>query len=385
MPSSKSLELEFSLEGSISEIDPILWDRCAGKDNPFLAHSFFKALEDSACVGEGTGWEPHPLLARDREGEIRAVLPLYAKTHSYGEYVFDWAWAEAYEKAGGRYYPKWQGGVPFTPVPGPRLLGSCKKETALALRQICDQTGFSSAHVTFLEEGDKRVLEDAGFLLRKGSQYHWHNRGYRDFQDFLDALNSRKRKMIRKERQHLKDLKIDMVALSGSDLMEHHWDFFFRCYVQNARNKWGRPYLTREFFSMLGQSMGERLVLILARRDGKDIAAALNFLGTDALYGRNWGALEGHSFLHFETCYYAAIDYAIAKGLARVEAGAQGEHKIQRGYEPVATYSAHYIADARLRSAIADFLKREEAVMEHQMEELRLYIPYGRAEKSGEA
>lgn len=307
-----------------------------------------------------------------------AAAPLFLKSNSFGEYVFDWGWAEAYEQAGGSYYPKLQVAVPFTPVPGPRLLGARNLLTAF-LRDELLRRGLSSLHVTFCDEADRAALLEAGYLLRLGCQYHWHNRSYENFEDFLAGLSSRKRKMIRKERATLRQAGIETVALSGPELSEQDWDFFFRCYRSTAKTKWGRPYLTRRFFSLLGEYLGEAVVLIIARHQGEPVAAALNLRGQDALYGRNWGSLVDMPFLHFETCYYAAIDYALAHKLSRVEAGAQGEHKLQRGYEPVPIYSAHLIAHPAFAAAVADFLARERPAVEEQLQALREYLPYARS------
>lgn len=378
MPYSKSGDLECRLISSFQEIDPGEWNGCAATEQPFLDHAFFAALEKSGSIGKEAGWMIHPLAAFDQEGHLQGVVPLFAKSHSYGEYVFDWSWAEAYQKAGGSYYPKWQVSVPFTPVPGPRLLGSHKEEIAKALIFVCEQTQFSSLHLTFIDDADEAALLNAGFLIRRGIQYHWHNREYRDFADFLDHLNARKRKMIKKERASLMQAGIHIAHLQGEEILEKHWDFFYRCYLRTSENKWGHSYLNRSFFSLLGEAMKDRIVLMIAYQDGREIAAALNLRDNEAIYGRNWGALEEHPFLHFETCYYAAIEYAIKNRLKRVEAGAQGEHKIPRGYEPVWTKSAHHFLDQGFSGAVADFLKREGKVLEANKEALAELLPYGR-------
>jgi predicted N-acyltransferase len=311
------------------------------------------------------------------------VAPCYLKSHSRGEYVFDQGWAEAFERAGGDYYPKLQVAVPFTPVTGPRLLArpgplqaAGRQALSQALVDVTDQNNLSSAHVTFATADESRLLGEQGFLQRTDQQFHWHNNGYASFEGFLEALSSRKRKAIRRERKEALAPGIDVHRLTGADLTESVWDAFFAFYMETGSRKWGRPYLTREFFSLIGQAMGNRILLVMAKRNGRWIAGAINFIGRDALYGRNWGALEHHPFLHFELCYYQAIDYAIQHGMNRVEAGAQGEHKLARGYLPVTTYSAHYIANPALRRAIADYLKRERAYVEAAGEELAAAAPF---------
>ena len=371
----------------IDEIPAEGWDLCAGRDNPFLRHAFLKALEDSGSVGRKAGWLPQHLAVTDAAGTLQAAAPMYVKGHSQGEYVFDHGWAEAYERAGGRYYPKLQVAVPFTPVPGPRLLvrdGPQREEVreALieALRSVTDQSQLSSLHVTFCLESEAAVLEQGGFLHRIGVQYHWSNAGYGSFDDFLGALASRKRKAIRKEREAIREHGLTIRALTGTDLTRQHWDAFFAFYMDTGSRKWGRPYLTRKFFDLLGATMPENVVLMFAEKDGRPVAGALNLKGGDCLYGRNWGCLDEFKFLHFELCYYQAIDYAIAHKLARVEAGAQGEHKIQRGYLPVETHSAHWIADQSFRDAVADFLERERRVMRNEIAGLAEYSPFRKAE-----
>ena len=337
------------------------WDALAGLDNPFVSHAFLGALEDSGSVGPGTGWTPAPLVIEDGAGHLLAALPAYAKGHSQGEYVFDHAWADAWERAGGRYYPKLQIAAPFTPATGPRLLLADPAYAApllVAAEQLCRQQGFSSAHATFVEPGQRPLFERAGWLPRSDIQFHWLNRGYGSFDDFLAALSSRKRKAIRKERAAAQD-GVEIRALSGAELLPEHWDAFWRFYQDTGARKWGHPYLTRAAFDLLGERMGEQILLLLAYADGRPIAGALNFIGGDAIYGRYWGAVVDKPFLHFELCYYQAIDSAIERGLERVEAGAQGGHKLARGYEPVQTWSMHYIADPGFRAAVAEFLERE--------------------------
>ena len=376
----------------IDAIPATAWDACAGgagnpagnrADNPFVGHAFLNALEQSGSVGRKAGWLPQHLAIEDATGNLLAAAPLYVKSHSQGEYVFDHGWAEAYTRAGGRYYPKLQLAAPFTPVPGPRLLvrggphaAEARAGLISALISAVENSGLSSLHVTFLPRTDCELLGEVGFLTRVGVQYHWANDGYGTFDDFLGALNSRKRKAIRKERAAVAEYGLEIRAFEGAELTERHWDAFFAFYMDTGGRKWGRPYLTRAFFARIAETMADRIVLMLAEKDGQFVAGALNFKGSEALYGRNWGCLEDYRFLHFELCYYQAIDYAIAHGLPRVEAGAQGEHKIQRGYLPVETYSAHWIADPRLRTAIAEFLDQERAYMAQEAAALAEYSPY---------
>jgi uncharacterized protein len=354
-------ELTVELCPRIAQIPAAAWDELAGGDNPFISHAFLSALEESGSVGGDSGWRPVHTVLRDETRRLVGVVPLYAKAHSYGEYVFDHAWADALERAGGQYYPKLQGAVPFSPVPGPRLLlrpGIAPSAMAEALEAVAAELRVSSVHVTFCTEQEWRGLGEAGWLLRQGTQFHWDNQGYADFEGFLGALASRKRKAIRRERRDAQ-AGLEFSALSGAELTERVWDAFYEFYLATVDRKWGGAYLTRGFFSILGERMGENIVLMVARRGGRIIAGALNLRGADTLYGRNWGAAEDIPFLHFELCYYQAIDYAIAHGLARVEAGAQGMHKIQRGYLPTPTYSAHWIAHKGLRRAVASFLEDE--------------------------
>jgi hypothetical protein len=345
------------------------WDACAGTDNPFLSHAFLSILEESGSVGGQSGWQPAPIVIDGADGQPAAIAPAYAKTHSQGEYVFDHGWAEAWQRAGGNYYPKIQIAVPFTPAPGPRLL---LRDKALApalvgaVEAVVDQNRLSSAHATFVTPDQLPVFEAAGWLIRQGVQFHWQNQGYAGFDDFLDALASRKRKAIRKERAAA-TAGLTIRHLTGSDLTEAAWDAFWTFYQDTGGRKWGRPYLTRRFFSLLGERMADRVLLMFAERGGRPIAGALNLIGADTLYGRYWGCTEEVPFLHFELCYYQAIDAAIARGLQRVEAGAQGEHKLARGYAPVATWSAHYIPDPNFRRAVSDFLAHErQAVAQDQ-------------------
>ncbi len=357
------------------------WDACAGTGNPFLRHAFLSALEESGSVGPGSGWQPLPIIVDDADGVPAAIAPAYAKGHSQGEYVFDHSWADAWERAGGDYYPKLQIAAPFTPVPGPRLLlrdGADAAALIGAVEAVVRQNGLSSAHATFVEEAQLPAFEAAGWLTRAGTQFHWANRGYESFEDFLNDLASRKRKAIRKERAAALD-GLTVRHLTGRELTEAHWDAFWTFYQDTGSRKWGRPYLTRPFFSLLSETMPDAVLLILAERCGRPIAGALNLIGGDALYGRYWGAVEEVPFLHFELCYYQAIDAAIARRLQRVEAGAQGEHKLARGYVPVTTWSAHFLPDPGFRRAVADFLDRERAAVGQEQEFLSELTPFRRA------
>ena len=406
-----SSEIILEAVSSVSQIPAADWDACAnpradqgahnGLDrlashstesyscadltlsyNPFVSHAFLSALEASGSACARTGWGPRHLLAR-LDGAIVGIVPCYLKSHSQGEYVFELGWAEDKERAGGRYYPKLQVSVPFTPATGPRLLtrNGVDRErirTALAsgLIALCGMTKASSVHVTFAREAEWKFLAGHGFLQRNDQQFHWHNRGYGCFEDFLGSLNSRHRKAIRRERRDALAEGITIHALTGSDITEDAWDAFFAFYMETGSRKWGRPYLTRSFFSLIGESMAEDVALIMAKRRGRWIAGAINFIGSDTLFGRNWGAIEHHPFLHFEVCYYQAIDFAIRRGLKTVEAGAQGEHKIARGYLPQTTYSAHYIADPDLRRAISDYLRHERAYVAEAGRELTEAGPF---------
>ncbi len=379
-----STELSLTLHRSIAEIPAADWDACAGGGNPFVSHAFLLALEESGSTGGRTGWLPQHAALRDPAGMLLACAPMYAKAHSYGEYVFDHGWADAYERAGGRYYPKLQVAAPFSPVPGPRLLvrpGSGIDGRALAqgLAQACGQLDLSSVHVTFCTEAEWETLGEAGWLQRIGVQFHWHNAGYASFDDFLGALSSRKRKAIRRERRDAACSGFVLKTLRGHEITPKHWSAFHRFYRSTTDRKWGRSaYLTARFWPALGEALGDRVVLMVAETDGEPVAGALNLLGEEALYGRNWGALVDAPFLHFELCYYRAIDFAIEHGLSRVEAGAQGEHKIQRGYLPCPTYSAHWIAHPGLRRAIAQFLEAERPGMRQEITALAELSPFKR-------
>ncbi len=357
----------------ISTVDAKAWDALAGP-HPFVSHAFLSALEDSGSVGAGTGWTPAPLLV-DEDNGLVAAAPAYVKTHSQGEYVFDHGWADAWERAGGAYYPKLQVAVPFTPVPGPRLLGSRPQQLLAALEAVTVQNDLSSVHITFIEPADSAEAEQRGWLIRHAIQYHWFNRGYRDFDHFLDSLTSRKRKAIRKERSAARE-GLEFRALSGADIGSADWDWMWRFYQDTGSRKWGRPYLTRAFFDRIGKTMGDRLLLFLACRDGRPIAGALNVIGPDALYGRYWGCTEEVRFLHFELSYYQAIEWAIEHKLRSVQAGAQGEHKVLRGYEPVITRSAHFIPNAGFRRAVADFVDEEREAIAAEADWLRRDLPY---------
>ncbi|TZG26446.1 GNAT family N-acetyltransferase [Sphingomonas montanisoli] len=354
------------------------WDACAGADNPFVSHAFLSALEESGSAVARTGWQPIPIVVDDTDGRPAAILPAYAKSHSQGEYVFDHGWADAWERAGGHYYPKLQIAVPFSPVPGPRLLlrdPDLAPVLIAAAEAVVQRHGLSSAHATFVEEAQIPLFEAAGWLIRTDRQFHWANRDYGSFDDFLGALASRKRKAIRKERAAAVE-GLEIVRLTGDAIGEAHWDAFWHFYQDTGARKWGRPYLTRAFFTLLGQRMADRIILVLALRDRVPIAGALNLIGADTLYGRYWGCTEEVPFLHFELCYYQAIDIAIERGLARVEAGAQGEHKLARGYEPTPTWSAHYIPDPNFRRAVADYLVAERRAIAENIQDLGEYTPF---------
>lgn len=368
--------------GSIAAFSAADWDRLAAPDksalNPFVLHAFLAALEESGSVGPGTGWTPHHVALR-RGGQLAGVAPAYLKDHSFGEYVFDHGWAEAYNRAGGHYYPKLLCAAPFTPVTGPRLLAANERDRSAladALASVSARSGLSSAHVTFHD--DAEPLSGGGFLERLGLQYHWSNKGYGAYEDFLKALSSRKRKALRRERRDASEGLV-FTRLTGGDIKERHWDIFWRFYQDTGSRKWGHPYLTRTFFSLLGERMADRVLLVLAEASGRPIAGALNLIGGDALYGRYWGRIEDRPFLHFEVCYHQAIEFAIERSLARVEAGAQGDHKLARGYEPTLIRSSHWIADPGFRSAIARFLERERQAVEAEMAAIAAETPFRRS------
>src|SRR4051794_1127512 len=371
------------VHAAIAEIPAAAWDTCAGDVNPTVSHTFLNAMEESGSTTTRTGWTPQHLSLAGPDGQITGVVPLYAKTHSYGEYIFDYGWADAFERAGGRYYPKLLSAVPFTPVPGPRLLlhpcapAEAREHLLAGMVEFTKRRRISSLHVNFPDPGEAEALTEAGFLQRLGQQFHWTNEGYRDFDDFLAALNSRKRKAVKKERREaLADGAIAIEVLSGSDLTEKIWDAFYRLYLATSDRKWGSAYLNRRFFSLIGERMPDKVVLVMAKRGRDYIAGAFNILGRDTIYGRNWGAHREYRFVHFECCYYSAIEFAITHGLKRVEAGAQGPHKLQRGYLPVPTYSAHWIPDPAFRRAVASFVDRERDMVEEKIEHLAEYSPF---------
>jgi predicted N-acyltransferase len=358
----------------VADIDSAEWNGLAGAGDPFLDHAFLSLLESSGSVGAGTGWSPLPILV-ERQGRSVAAAPAYLKSHSQGEYVFDHGWADAWIRAGGEYYPKLQVAVPFTPCPGQRLLGDDRNSLLAALETVTVQNGLSSAHITFLEDVEVAAAEQRGWLARDGLQYHWFNRGYAGFDDFLAALSSRKRKAIRKERS-VACAGLEIIELRGAEIKRSHWDAMWHFYQDTGARKWGRPYLTNAFFEEVGAVMGNSALLFLALRNDKPIAGALNFVGRDTLYGRYWGSTEERPFLHFELSYYRAIDWAIRHGLACVQAGAQGEHKLARGYEPVLTRSVHFIPDPGFRQAIARFLAGEREAIDREIEWARAALPY---------
>ena len=378
-----ALKAAVTVHRRIAEVGREAWDACAGGGNPFVSFDFLDALEEAGCAVDSTGWAPHHLSVEDEAGATAAVMPLYLKSHSQGEYVFDWAWADAYERAGGRYYPKLQCASPFSPVTGPRLLVREGADVELGRRlllggalTLTERLEASSLHVTFPTQDEWRFMGEQGMLLRQDQQYHWLNAGYETFDDFLAALSSSRRKTIRRERKEAQ-ADVDIVALTGADITEDHWDGFFGFYMDTGARKWGRPYLNRTFFSLLGERMADRVLLIMARRGDRWIAGALNLIGDDCLYGRNWGAIEEVPFLHFELCYYQAIEHAIRLGLPRVEAGAQGPHKIARGYLPTPVYSAHWIADPALREPVRRYLDQEREAVGWEMEQLEeAYSPF---------
>ncbi|WSH67149.1 GNAT family N-acetyltransferase [Rhizobium ruizarguesonis] len=392
-------ELSIRVERSFTAISPESWSRLSGASkscstlayNPFVSHAFLSSLEESGSADAETGWLGHHLLLETDRGELIGALPGYLKNHSQGEYVFDHGWADAFERAGGRYYPKLQCSIPFTPATGPRLLVTeglqrlpIQSAIAESLKEVVRRLGISSAHITFVPDEEIGVFEMDGYLHRTDQQFHFINDGYANHKEFLETLASRKRKALRKERRAALENGISIDWLTGSDLTERIWDQFFKFYMDTGGRKWGRPYLTRKFYSLIGERMADDILLVMAKRDGRYIAGAINFIGGDALYGRHWGCIEDHPFLHFEVCYHQAIDFALSKGLKRVEAGAQGEHKLARGYLPVTTHSAHYVAHAGLRRAIGDYLARERADVEQMSELLSEHSPFRKGERQQE-
>ncbi len=379
MASSNSLKTE--IVESIADIPAQEWNACVDADEPFARHEFLSSLEDSRCVTPKSGWMPQHFVLREN-GEIRACAPAYLKGHSYGEYVFDWSWAEAYERAGGRYYPKLQCAIPFTPVTGRRVLLHPKADQRHLDNVIdtmiahAEKLNISSLHITFATKEEWQAFDAHGFSPRTGHQYHWNNNNYGSFDAFLHQLSSRKRKSIRKERRSVAESDIEIRVLSGTDIKDDHWNAFFAFYMDTSGKKWGHPYLNRDFFTLLGDRMGDQVVLVLALMGDRIVAGALNLKGSETLYGRYWGCLEDYKFLHFEACYYQAIEYAITHKLKRVEAGAQGQHKIQRGYLPIETYSAHWIRNASFKEAVNDFLLHDQRVNQMEMQELAKLSPY---------
>ncbi|MCW1409301.1 GNAT family N-acetyltransferase [Rhizobium sp. 1AS11] len=392
-------ELSIRVERSFTAISPESWSRLSGASktcaaiayNPFVSHAFLSSLEESGSADAETGWLGHHLLLETERGELIGAVPGYLKNHSQGEYVFDHGWADAFERAGGRYYPKLQCSIPFTPATGPRLLVAeglqrlpIQSAIAESLKEVVSRLGISSAHITFVPDEEIGVFEMDGYLHRTDQQFHFINDGYANHEEFLETLASRKRKALRKERRAALENGISIDWLTGSDLTERIWDQFFKFYMDTGGRKWGRPYLTRKFYSLIGERMADDILLVMAKRDGRYIAGAINFIGGDTLYGRHWGCIEDHPFLHFEVCYHQAIDFALSKGLKRVEAGAQGEHKLARGYLPVTTHSAHYVAHAGLRRAIGDYLARERADVEQMSELLTEHSPFRKGERQQE-
>ena len=375
---------------SINDIDSSDWNQCANPEqleyNPFLDHRFIKALEDSGSANSNTGWQPFHTIMRDK-GRVVGVVPAYLKSHSQGEYVFDGAWADAWYRAGGEYYPKLQISIPFTPATGRRLLVATPLDSTQSIQeveaqllsatlQIAQKIQVSSLHITFMPKNQWENAGKLGLLKRVDTQFHWTNANYDSFEDFLRALSSKKRKNIRRERRGALENNIEIEWITGSDLTESHWDAFYQFYVDTGNRKLGTPYLTRAFFSMLSETMPDETLLIMCKREGKYIAGAINFIGSNTLFGRNWGCIEDHRFLHFETCYYQAIDFAIQHGINRVEAGAQGGHKIARGYMPQQTYSAHWIRNSEFRDAIKNYLNSEESFVQQDIDWIEKHTPF---------
>ena len=374
--------------GRIADVPAEQWDACAGNENPFVSHAFLSALEDSGSASAKTGWGIYHLVVEEPGCGLLGAMPMYLKGHSQGEYIFDYGWADAYERAGGRYYPKLLVAVPFTPATGPRLLArpgpqadEVRDNLIAGAMEVARRLDVSTLHINFPTEAEWKRLGERGMLQRTGEQFHWYNNGYGDFDDFLNDLASRKRKAIKKERRGAVEAGVDIEILTGSDLREAHWDAFYEFYMDTGGRKWGRPYLTRQFFSLVSERMADRIALVMCRRAGRYIAGALNFFGTDTIYGRNWGCIEDHRFLHFEACYYQAIEFAIAHGLAKVEAGAQGQHKIARGYVPAHVYSAHWIRDPAFRDAVERFLDQERREVDREIDYLNDFAPFRKGER----
>jgi len=384
----------------IAEIGQEAWDACANpasslylpeqvQFDPFISYSFLHAIEKSGSAVAETGWAPYHLLLEDDVGKAAGVVPMYLKSHSQGEYVFDYSWADAFERAGGKYYPKLQIAVPFTPATGRRLLVSDSVDAESiqeyllgGVTQVAEKVGVSSVHITYAEKAQWEKMGSLGFLQRTHQQFHWQNQQFSSFDDFLAALSSKKRKNIKRERKAALAGGVEIERLTGSNIKEHHWDAFYRFYVDTGGRKWGTPYLTREFFSLIGETMADNILLIMCHREGRYVAGAINFIGGECLFGRNWGCIEDHPFLHFEVCYYQAIEFAIEKGLNRVEAGAQGQHKLARGYLPTHTYSAHWIVNASFREAISHFLDQENRYIDEEIEYLDEHSPFRRSSPS---
>ncbi|MGN6764191.1 MAG: GNAT family N-acetyltransferase [Rhizobiaceae bacterium] len=392
-------EGEFTLRVTteLSSFTDVEWNRLRGTSrddtesgyNPFISLAFLKTLEETGCATRRTGWMAQHLRLESPDGRLIGAVPCYLKSHSQGEYVFDYGWADAFERAGGTYYPKLQISVPFTPVTGPRLLvdrsidpASGRAALVAGVKVLTERLGVSSAHVTFAMEADVSALEDAGFLLRMDQQFHFINEGYSSYDDFLASLASRKRKALKKERREAIAEGITIDRLTGKELTERVWDDFFSFYMDTGSRKWGRPYLNRKFFSLIGERMADDVLLVMAKRNGRYVAGAINFIGSDRLFGRNWGCIEDHPFLHFEVCYHQAIEFAIERGLKIVEAGAQGQHKLARGYMPVTTTSAHYIPHKGFRDAVADYLERERREVAHTGEILGQHGPFRKGDAS---
>lgn len=368
--------MKVSFKPSIADIPAQEWNRLAGNKSPFLSHVFLECLENSGSASPATGWTPHHAVHDTDDGTILGIAPLYVKGHSKGEYVFDHQWAQAFQDAGGQYYPKLLSAIPFTPVPAPKLLGPDKATLAQAIKQEAKRMNLSSAHVLFSTTNETKILKTAGYLIRTGQQFHWQNEGYNRFEDFLETLKSAKRKTIKKERRAVKDAGVEITFVEGKDITEGLWDLFYDCYLTTCLKRWGEIYLTRTFFSLIGKNMPENLMLVVARRAGRNIAGALHVKGKDTLFGRYWGTLEPQDFLHFELCYYRALDYAIENELKSVEAGAQGGHKLFRGYTPVKTYSAHWIEHEGLRHAVADYLRQERVMVDEDIAALAKLVPF---------
>lgn len=384
--------IEIKVLRSISDVKAEDWNACAGSNNPFVQHAFLKALEDSGSVEPETGWLPQHLIVEDGNGLVVGCVPMYLKGHSQGEYVFDHGWADAYERTGRSYYPKLLAGVPFTPATGPRLLTRpgpgaklMRDKLILGMVEATHQLKVSSLHVLFPDEDEWTRMGELGMLKRTAQQFHWLNDGYETFEDYLMSLNSRKRKAVRKERREATQNGIEIEVVTGADLTEAHWDAFWQFYQDTSARKWGRTYLNRDFFSKINETFADNTALVLAKRSGRYIAGALNFIGEDTIFGRNWGCIEDHRFLHFEVCYYAAIEFAINRGLQKVEAGAQGQHKLARGYLPTHTYSAHWIPDQGFREAVERFLEDEREYVDERIDALEDRSPFRNVENDAQA